>query len=320
MKRWFTIMAMCLAGGVAMGQQAPQYSLYMLNRFAFNPAYAGLDQNALSVTGLYRQQWVGLEGAPQTQYVGVHMPLYIAGGGIGLQLQNEQMGIQQQLSISAAYNYQTPVGNWGILSIGVGAGVFQTSLDGSAILTPEGNYEGLINHNDLILPEGRISGSTYFANVGVYLQAERLEIGIASLNVTENLLNLESIDFQLARSYNAFVSYTIDIGRALRLSPSALFKTDLEQSQLDFSLLASYNDNIFAGASFRGYNSDTNDAVVIIAGLRLNEKWTLAYGYDLTLSSLNSVSNGSHEIMVNFNLGKTFGEGRLPPIIYNPRL
>jgi type IX secretion system PorP/SprF family membrane protein len=320
MKRWFTIVAMCLMAGVAMGQQAPQYSLYMLNRFAFNPAYAGLDQNALSATGVYRQQWVGLEGAPQTQYVGVHMPLYIAGGGIGLQLQNEQIGIQQQLSISAAYNYQTPVGNWGILSIGAGAGVFQTSLDGSAILTPEGNYEGLINHNDDLLPEGTIRGSTYFANVGVYLQAERLEIGLASLNVTENLLNLESIDFQLARSYNAFVTYSIDIGRALRLSPSALFKTDLEQSQLDFSLLASYNDNIFGGASFRGYNSDTNDAVVIIAGLRLNEKWTLAYGYDLTLSSLNSVSNGSHEIMINFNLGKTFGEGKLPPIIYNPRL
>ena len=41
-------------------QQPAQYSTYMLDPFRYNPAYAGLDYG-VSLTGTYRQQWVGLE-------------------------------------------------------------------------------------------------------------------------------------------------------------------------------------------------------------------------------------------------------------------
>ena len=88
---------------------------------------------------------------------------------------------------------------------------------------------------------------------------------------------------------------------------------------MEISTIVTYNDNIFGGASFRGYNSNSTDAVVIIAGYKLNERVTLAYSYDITLSELNRVSQGSHEIMLNYNLNKDIGKGRLPKIIYNPR-
>ena len=64
-------------------QQPAQYSMYMLNKYAFNPAYAGMD-NSLSLTGVYRNQWLNLDGNPVSQNFNVHMPLYIVGGGIGL--------------------------------------------------------------------------------------------------------------------------------------------------------------------------------------------------------------------------------------------
>ena len=58
---------------------------------------------------------------------------------------------------------------------------------------------------------------------------------------------------------------------------------------------------------------------MILAGIKLNEKITLAYSYDLTLSTLREVSDGSHEILINYNLGKPVGKGKMPPVIYNPR-
>jgi hypothetical protein len=88
---------------------------------------------------------------------------------------------------------------------------------------------------------------------------------------------------------------------------------------MEFSVLTKYNENIFAGASFRGYRTESLDAVAFLAGFRLSEKLTLHYAYDLTISNLNAVSNGSHELLLNYNLGKPIGKGRPPKIIYNPR-
>jgi hypothetical protein len=80
-----------------------------------------------------------------------------------------------------------------------------------------------------------------------------------------------------------------------------------------------YNQNIFVGATYRGYNANTSDAIAIMGGLNLSDKISLAYAYDLTLSELRSVQDGSHEITIKYNLRTRIGAGVPPPIIYYPR-
>jgi hypothetical protein len=63
-------MLSCLA--TVQAQQPSLYSLYYLNPYGLNPAYAGAD-DALSVTGVFRRQWVGLTGSPSTQNFNVNM-------------------------------------------------------------------------------------------------------------------------------------------------------------------------------------------------------------------------------------------------------
>ena len=111
----------------------------------------------------------------------------------------------------------------------------------------------------------------------------------------------------------------MEISRKLSLHPSVLVRSDAVQTQTDFSLTAKFNDNIFGGVSLRGYNSESIDAAAILAGFRLSEKTTFMYAYDMTLSGLRDVSNGSHEVGLRYNLNKPIGAGRLPRIIYNPR-
>ena len=90
MKQLFTLLILAFALSLAYGQQPAQYSLFMMNKLNWNPAYAGLD-NSLSATGVYRAQWAGLEGNPVTQNVNVHMPLYILSSGIGINLENDEL-------------------------------------------------------------------------------------------------------------------------------------------------------------------------------------------------------------------------------------
>ena len=321
MKQIFTLFAMVFGVSMAYGQQPAQYSLFMMNKLNWNPAYAGMD-NSLSATGIYRAQWVGLEGNPITQNANVHLPLYVFSSGIGINLENDELGAERRTTGTVSYNYQLPVGNRGVLAIGLSAGMAQRTLDGAKLRTPGGDYNidaSIIIHNDDLLPITQINATATTFGAGLYYYSERFEAGISARNLSEPTVNLDAISLELKRAFFFNASGHFDLNENLSLHPSALIRSDLAQTQTDIAAILRYNDNIFGGASFRGYNSDNIDAVALIAGFRLSEHITVAYAYDLTLSALNQVSNGSHEVMINYNLNKRLGAGRLPKVIYNPR-
>ena len=304
----------------ASAQQAPQYSMYMLNPFSFNPAYAGYD-NSLSLTGVYRSQWVGLEGAAETRSLNAHSPLYLLGGGVGVSMESENIGSWKQTSVFGSYAYTLPTSR-GSLSVGISAGFLQRELDGASVRTPgtilddEGNP---IDHQDPILTTGLHSGAGLSFNAGLFYRSGNLDAGLSVLNLSETTIDMGDIKFKPDRTFFAFLKYRLPLTEALQLEPAALVKSTGEQTQIDFSTLIRFRQNLFAGVSYRGYNSETQDAIVLLSGIKLNEKLSLGYAYDLTSSSLKTVSSGTHEILLNYNLNKPIGQGRPPVIIFNPR-
>ena len=319
-KRLFLLPLLCISTGL-FAQQATQYSLQMFNEAGINPAYAGLD-NSLVLTGIYRSQWQGLDQSPNQQNINIHMPIYRLSGGIGINVDNDNLGLEQNLLATLAYNFHLPLNNSSKISFGIGAGFFQQSLDGAAIRTPDGIYTNneTINHNDnLLLPEGNRSVSTPTFNAGIYYKSEVLEVGISSTNLQEPTLDGGDFSTTLSRNYFLTATYNLDLSRSISLHPSILVKTDQTELQSEISLLVKYDDNIFLGGSFRGYNTNTIDAVAIIVGLDVSKRIKVAYAYDLTLSEVNLVSSGGHEILVQYNLGREIGKGKLPKVIFNPR-
>jgi len=73
------------------------------------------------------------------------------------------------------------------------------------------------------------------------------------------------------------------------------------------------------GMGFRGYSGNSIDALTVFMGLKISEHLSIAYGFDVTLSALNAVSSGSHELVLKYNLNKLVGVGLPPPVIYSPR-
>ena len=321
MKHIFTLFALLFGITLAFGQQPAQYSLFMMNKINWNPAYAGLD-NSLSLTGIYRSQWIGLEGNPITQNVNAHVPLYVISSGVGINLENDELGAERRTTGTLSYSYQMQMGRKGLLALGLSAGLAQRTLDGARLRTPEGDYDidaSVIIHNDDLLPITSINAMAPTFGAGVYYYSEQFEAGLGVRNLSEPSVELEAISLTLRRNFFFSAGGHFELGNSLSLHPSLLVRSDVAQTQTDLAAILQYNDNIFGGASFRGYNSDNIDAVALIVGFKLSENITLAYAYDLTLSTLNQVSNGSHEIMINYNLNKRWGVGRLPRVIYNPR-
>ena len=110
MKQFLTLLVILLVACSLKAQLPANYSLYMMNKMHWNPAYAGLD-HSLSFTGIFRKQWVDLNGSPTTQNVNVHMPMYMTSGGIGLNLENDALGAQRLTTVTLAYNYQAVLGS-----------------------------------------------------------------------------------------------------------------------------------------------------------------------------------------------------------------
>src|SRR5690348_16047035 len=66
--------ACLLIFNLADAQLKPYYTQYILNNYILNPAISGIE-NYTDVKFSYRNQWTGIDGAPQTIYGSIQGPI-----------------------------------------------------------------------------------------------------------------------------------------------------------------------------------------------------------------------------------------------------
>jgi len=298
-------------------QQARQYSMTMLNPYAYNAGFAGQDYS-LSATGVFRRQWLGLAFTPISQQVNVHAPVAGALGGLGLNFESDAFGAERRVQVGLGYAYHLPIGK-GILSLGGRANLSQHSLDGTQLRTPEGTYDVGIDHNDPILLVENEGGQAPAFDLGLYYRDATWDLGIGVNNLTESTVNLSTLSLTSFRTFTLNAGMTYELTYALDLQPQLLVRSDLVQTQVSLGLLLSYEEKYFGGASFRGFNGINRDAVAIIAGWQLSDKVRLGYAYDIILSPFKEVSSSSHEVLLSYNLNRQYVFSKPPNTIYHPR-
>lgn len=298
------------------GQAFPQNSLYLTDLYNINPAYGGLERS-LSVNFNYRDQWSGVTSHPKQIYLNAHMPLYLFNGGVGIELQSDVLGALRKSSFQISYNYITK-SRFGLLSYGGSIGYVNTGLDGSQIITPDGIYlDGQIDHQDTRLAQQNRIGSSLSYELGVFIGNESFDLGLSVSNFLLSERKIDGLTVENQEVMQAFLRLPLYRNDFI-IYPSLLVKTDFQSIQTDISCLVK-NGNVFGGTSIRGYSRSSIDAIVLILGFQMNSNYTISYSYDIGLNSLRNVSEGSHEININYNLNKLIGVGLLPEIIYNPR-
>jgi type IX secretion system PorP/SprF family membrane protein len=310
--RYMTALAFATLAGVQTvhAQQEVQYSQYMFNMLAVNPAYAG-SRDVLSMTGLYRQQWVGIDGAPTTQSFTIDMPIKKEKVGIGFQAYNDQIGIFKNTGVALSYAYRVKVSQRTTLSMGVQGGV--TNLYGDLL----GVQRTLTGTDVDPAFSGNISKWLPNVGVGLYLSNDRGYIGLSAPTLIQNRFkdgeatqSSDSVARQ-DRHYFLMAGFVIGLGRSLALKPSFLVKATRDAAAIDLNLNLWIKDRIAIGGSWRTNNKNfkstfgnlNGDAVIGMLEIQATDQFRLGYAYDFALNGLQSKQNGTHEVMLRYEFG-----------------
>lgn len=284
-----------LLGLHAQAQQRPVFSQYMFNMLALNPAYAG-NQKQLSVTALLRNQWVNLDGAPKTQTISSHSNFRNKNIGLGMMLYNESIGVHSDIGAYFSYAYQIKFKK-SMLSLGLQGGLNQLTSDYTRLKsrTFGGGDPSLIRYKSLNPNFG----------TGLFYNTKTAYVGFSVPFLINNKVMQENEGAVVASTEKRYYFLTggkvFDISENLKLKPSFLLRAQ-ERSALSFdaSVNVFIDDILNVGVSYRNH-----DALTGMFQLDLNENFSFGYAYDYTLSSLNEMARGSHELMVNYRIRLT---------------
>ncbi|MDC7993569.1 PorP/SprF family type IX secretion system membrane protein [Altibacter sp. HG106] len=277
----------------AAAQQDPQYTQYLYNTMSINPAYAG-SLETLDVVGTYRDQWVGIDGAPNTQNLGIHTPLRNEKIGVGINISHDRLGPSREVLINGNFSYKLQLSPTLKLGLGIKAGADFLDIDFS-----EGIFQ---DPNDPVLNTNVDNRTTLTLGTGAYLYSNNWYLGLSVPDfITDSFYdNMDQSVSEEELQYYMIGGYVFDVSTDFRLKPAFLLKY-LRNTPIvvDVSANVLYRDRLTFGVSYR-----YEDAISGIVGVQVIPSVFVGYSYDYTLTDLSDFNDGTHEIVLRFTLVK----------------
>jgi len=297
-------MLCCLLGSgfFATAQYEPQFTQYLNNEQFINPAYAG-SRGFAAATLLYRDQWVGVEGAPHTATFGFHSPFAHDKIGVGLCIMNDKIGVTNQTGVFLNYAYHLPTSEVSTLSFGLQGGFIDVDEKLLDVTTIDPNDPQFSNNvYGKVMPNFGF-GMYYHTNNKFYVGfsvPRFIENKIDASNFsTDNELNFHNWHYYL------YSAYVFDAGESVKLKPSVMFKAvQGATAEMDITMNALFKELFWLGVSYR-----TGDAVSLITQYQLTKQLRFGYSYDYAITKLNNYSSGTHEFTLGYDF--TFDKAKV---------
>lgn len=295
MKNRFFIILLGLVAFSSYAQQDAQFTQYMYNTININPAYAG-SRGVLSVFGLHRTQWVGLDGAPTTNSFSINTPVNNSNVGLGLSVINDRIGPSDESSISADVSYSIKTSETFKLSFGVKGTANLLNIDFSKV-SKYNPYDNLGQYNI----DNKFSPNV---GAGIYYHSNKTYVGFSVPNFleTEHYNKSSSSPSTSVASermhYHFIAGHVFDLNETIKFKPAVL--TKLVQGtplQVDASANFLFNEKFVLGAAYRW-----DAAASLLAGFQVSKSWFIGYSYDMETTKLANYNSGSHEIFLRFEL------------------
>jgi len=273
-------------------QQDPQFTQYMYNTSNINPAYAG-SREVLSVFGMYRTQWIGLDGAPNTGVFSIDTPVSER-VGLGLSFYNDQISISDQSVISTDFSYTIPVflGSKSYnLAFGLKATAHLLSINYGKlnIKDPDPVFNASNNLNNQFSPN---------IGTGVYFYSDKFYTGISVPNILETEHYDDNVQSKASERMHGYLitGYVFELPEDIKFKPAALIKM-VEGAPLQTDLTANflYKEKFVLGLAWRW-----NSAISTLAGFQYNKSWFIGYAYDAETTRLSRYNSGSHEVFLRY--------------------
>ena len=276
-------------------QQLPIFTQYIFNKYVFNPAVTGTEDN-FSATANYRYQWQGVTDAPRTYIMSVHGPHKFKSFGLGGSLYTDVTGPTSKTGMYLSYAYHLRATDNTKLSLGLSGGLMQYRVDGTKIT--------LADQGDITLANSLMTKMVPDFGFGAYWYSDDFYVGLSVPQFIQAKLDFSDDGAQtLSRLTSHFYlngGYTFEINQDFSVEPSMMMRYSYPiKPQFDFAAKGIYQKNYYLGLMAR-----TQDAFAIMAGYQTaNGKFTFGYSYDITTGGLSGYSNGSHELMIKATFG-----------------
>ena len=274
-------------------QQDPQYTQYMYNLNVINPAYAG-SKESLSITALYRSQWVGIADNPETFTFSAHSPIGEK-VGLGISAIKDQLGPVSESNIYADLSYTIDLGSALQLAFGIKGGVTLHEVGLSAL--------ELQDPNDPFFSED-VQRTYPNIGAGAFLYGENFYVSLSVPNFIESVHLDETIDGEAIKFGNetshlfTTAGYIFQLGENIKLKPSAMVKIAFDSPiSWDTNLNALFYEKFELGASYR-----FDDSYSALVGFQINPNLRIGYAYDHVISDIKSIAGSSHELILTWDV------------------
>jgi len=277
----------------ANAQFDPMFTQYMNNEMFINPAYTGT-RKALAINMLYRNQWVGIDGAPKTQTFSAHAPLDIH-NGVGVAIMNESIGITHQMRVMGNYSYRIKTGNFTKLSFG---------LQGGLVNLRE-RYEDLtlISQTDNVFTPNMPSVFAPNVGFGMFFYSKEYYIGLSIPRMIKNKVQDNGSSYVKNSAspsdwhYFLTSAYVFDASEDIKVKPSIMIKyVSGAPVQAEFNMQALFAKVWWIGAGFR-----SGDALSAMTGFNISNQFKVLYSYDYSITPLRGYNAGTHEITLGYD-------------------
>lgn len=284
-------------------QQDAMYTQYMENLITVNPAYAG-SKDLLSMMVVSRNQWVTLPDAPVSRTFSIHSPIRETNTGLGLSFIYDRIGPIKQTGVYADYSYRLFFSNRRTLSFGLKAGVnfYEAGLSSLETNDPDDPvFAQDINRN--FLPN---------LGVGAFYYTDKYYFGLSVPKLIENDINKNGVSTQnisKERMHVFFMTgYVFDVNRIVKFKPSILTKY-VRNTPVSFDMNGTFlfYDRLWLGAMYR-----LGDSFGGLFKLQVTNQIKIGYSYDLPINRLGAYNNGTHEIMISYEVNRNRGRLRSP--------
>jgi len=276
-------------GSESYAQQDPQFTQYMYNTLSVNSAYAG-SRGHIAITGIHRTQWVGIDGAPETQTLSFDSPIG-KNIGLGISIVNDKLGPSHETYFDANFSYSIKTSKTHKLSFGIKGGARLFDVDWSRGIRQTSNDNLFKENISRILPT---------VGAGLYYHSEKSYLGVSIPNFFTDQHYDDIQQSVAAERLHLFVigGIVTDLSDTIKFKPAFLFKHVTGAPVIvDLSANFMFNDKLRLGVAYRW-----DDAFSGLVGFQINRKLLIGYAYDYTNTELQRVTSGSHEIMLRYEL------------------
>ena len=274
-------------------QQDPQYSLYMFNPLGVNPGYAG-SRELLSGVLIHRSQWVGLDGAPETQALAINTPMKNKKMGLGLQIINDKIGPRTTQTLSASYAYRLKLGS-GKLAFGLRGGIVNYSYDWNKI-----EYK---DDEDAIPTTANESFMLPTFDFGMYYNTRTFYMGLAIDHINEAKYHLLQSQDTVTSDAKQYSNSIFTIGKAfmlnddLVLKTSSLIRASNSTGNIDINVNLLIKNRILFGFSLR------KNTLILLTEINITKNLRMGAAYDYDRSDLATSTSGSFEVFLGYDIG-----------------